>query len=128
MAKIKIMDKAVVVTSGVKLDDIKMIEKYRKAALVLMEGEGDKKEPVFALGTTGSSINTYGASFDHANAEGYAVLTMTTNYEGEKIKEFVADELGEAIRKLNKLEATIPGVLAAVKDERKAIMESITVE
>lgn len=128
MAKIKVMDKAIVVTAGVKLEDIKTIEKYRPSALTLTKGEGEKKEPVFKLGTKGSSINQFGASFDHANAEGYAVLTMTTNYEGDKIKEFIADELGSAITHLNTLEAKLPGVLTEVKAERDAILANITVE
>ena len=128
MAKIKVMDKAVVVTAGVKFEDIQMIEKYRPAALTLMGGEGEKKEPIFKLNTGGSGINKYGASFDHANAEGYAVLTMTTNYSGDKIKEFVADELGEAITNLNALEAKLPDVLTSVKAERDAILANITVE
>lgn len=126
MAKIKVADKAVVVTAGVKLEDIKTIEKYRKSALTLMGGK-EGKEPIFKLGVGASSINKFGASFDHADSEGNAVLTMLTDYEGEKVKEYIADLLGEAMTNLNALEATLPAVLEAVKKEREAIMANITV-
>lgn len=126
MAKIKVVDKAVVVVSGVKLEDIKTIEKYRKSALTLMGGN-DGKEPIFKLGVGASSINKFGASFDHADEEGNAVLTMLTEYEGDSIKDYVADLLGEAVTKLDELEKTLPEVLAAVKKEREAIKSKITV-
>ena len=127
MAKIKVIDKAVVVTSGVKLEDIKTIEKYRPAALTLMGGE-EGKEPIFKLASGAGSISKFGASFDHATTEGYAVLTLVTTYEGDKVKEHVADTLGEAMTNLNALEAKIPAVLESVKKEREEIMANITVE
>lgn len=127
MAKIKVIDKAVVVTAGVKLADIKTIEKYRPAALTLMGGE-DGKEPIFKLASGTGTINQFGASFDHANAEGYAVLTLVTTYEGDKVKEHVADTLGEAMTKLKQLEEKLPAILEAVNKEREAIMANISVE
>ena len=42
MAKITIAGDAVVVTSALKLEDIKTIEKYRRNALVLKGGEDGK--------------------------------------------------------------------------------------
>ena len=48
MAKITIAGDAAVVTSAMKLEDIKTIEKYRPKELVLKGGE-DGKEPIFCL-------------------------------------------------------------------------------
>ena len=48
MAKIVIAGDAVIVTSTMKLEDIKTIAKYRPKALTLMGGE-DGKEPIFAV-------------------------------------------------------------------------------
>ena len=64
MAKITIAGDAAVVTSAMKLEDIKTIEKYRPKELVLKGGE-DGKEPIFAVGTTNGAgnINAFGASF-----------------------------------------------------------------
>ena len=62
MAKIVIAGDAVVVTSAMKLEDIKTIEKYRPKELVLKGGE-DGKEPIFGVGTThgAGNINAVGA-------------------------------------------------------------------
>ena len=71
MAKIVIAGDAVVVKSELKLEDIKTIEKYNAKALTLMGGD-EGKEPIFALGTTTGtgSINSVGASFGKADADG----------------------------------------------------------
>ena len=50
MAKVKVAGQAIVIISEIKLDDIKTVAKYRPAALTLYEGEGDDREPVFAIG------------------------------------------------------------------------------
>ena len=128
MAKVKTMGQAIVVVSDVKLEDIKKIEKYRPDALVLKGGE-DNKEEIFRIGTGSSSINTYGASFceETRDDDKNAVITMTTGYNGDDIKGFIADELGAALTNLGKLEKTIPAVIDAIDKEREAIMSGITV-
>ena len=52
---------------------------------------------------------------------------MTTGYDGDDIKGFIADELGAALTNLGKLEKTIPAVIDAIDKEREAIMSGITV-
>lgn len=129
MAKIVIAGKAIVVTSAMKLEDIKTIKKYRPDALTLKGGE-DGKEPIFAL-TAGRSgeINKFGASFaDETRDENkYATLTMTTSYDGEDIEEFVANEIGAALISLNKLEETLPTILGEIAAEKAGILDNITV-
>lgn len=130
MAKIDVVGQAVVVTSTLKLEDIKMVKKYRPQALVLKGGE-DKKEEIFRIDACGEgSINKFGAAFNDTtrNDEKFARLTLTTNYSGDNIKEFIADELGEAIAHLKALEAVLPEVIESIKAERKALVDSITVE
>lgn len=128
MAKISIAGQAVVVTSAMALEDIKTIKKYRPKALVLKGGE-DGKEPIFALGIGEGKINEVGASFDQAtrDAAKLATLTMTTDFDGEDIVAFVTDVLGGALINLNKLEETLPGVLAEINAETAAIKQNITV-
>ncbi len=128
MAKILIAGQAVVVTSEMALDDIKTIKKYRPDALVLKGGE-DGKEPIFALGIGEGNINAVGASFYEAtrDEEKKATLTMTIDYTGEDIEGFVSDNFGAAIMNLNKLEATLPAVLAEIAAEKAAIKDNITV-
>ena len=129
MAKIVIAGDAVVVKSELKLEDIKTIEKYNAKALTLMGGDAGK-EPIFALGTTTGtgSINSVGASFGKADADGKAVITMVMqNVPTEKAKDWVADTLGAALMNLNTLEAKLPEVLAGISAQRATVMENISV-
>ena len=131
MAKITIAGDAVVVTSALKLEAIKTIEKYRRDALVLKGGE-DGKEPIFAIGTTDGcgNINEVGASVGRAtNAEEkLAVITMCTGVgTSGDIKEWVADRIGRAIINLNKLEEKLPAVLDEIAAEKAQVMSNITV-
>ena len=129
MAKITIAGDAVVVTSALKLEDIKTIEKYRRDALVLKGGE-DGKEPIFAIGTTDGcgNINEVGASFGREthDDEKLAVITMCTGVgTSGDIKEWVADRI--AIINLNKLEEKLPAVLDEIAAEKAQVMSNITV-
>ena len=128
MAKVVSVGQAVVITSEVKLEDIKKIQKYRPEALVLKGGE-DNKEEIFRIGIGDGKIGTYGASFGEATRddEKLATITMTTNYNGDDIKGSIADELGVALTNLGKLEKTLPAVLDSIDKERAAIMDGITI-
>ena len=131
MAKIVIAGDAVVVTSTLKMEDIKTIEKYRPNDLVLKGGE-DGKEPIFRLGTTtcAGSINSVGVSFGREASDGSKLATITMIAEGQKpgnIKEWVADTLGGALVNLNALEAKLPEVLDAIAAQKATVMENITV-
>lgn len=126
MAKVTMLGQAVVITSAVKLEDIKLIKKYRPEALSLYEGEGAEKVPVFTIGATkaGNDINKIGAEFSHANEDGYAQITL---YSESADKEEIADLIGRPLLKLNKLEETLAGVIDEIAAEKAAILENITV-
>ena len=131
MAKITIVGDAAVITSSLKLADIKKVAKYRPSALILMGGE-DGKEPVFRIGATDGDgiINQYGAEFngETRDAEKLATITLTFSVEGDcDIKEVVADTIGPWVMTLNKLEAQIPGILEEIDAEKEAILANITV-
>lgn len=131
MAKITIAGDAIVVTSGITLEGIKTIKKYRPKALKLMGGE-DGKEEIFAIDVTNGSgsINVYGASFGCETHDDAKLATITYVPSGGMtgdVKEWVAERLGGAIMNLNKLEATLPAVLAQIAREKEAVMSGITV-
>ena len=131
MAKVVVAGEAVVITSSLKLEDIKNIAKYRPGELTLKGGENGK-EPIFAIGvTTGAgSINQNGASFGREASDGSTLATITMIAEGQKpgnIKEWVADTLGGALVNLNALEAKLPEVLDAIAAEKATVMANITV-
>jgi hypothetical protein len=132
MSKITIAGNAVVITSSMKLEDLKTIKKYRPEALVLKGGE-DGKEPIFVVSVTDDgygSINKYGATFaseTHDEAK-LATITMAGEFADEtNICEAVADAFGSAKSNLDKIEATLSEVLEEIVADKKAVMESITV-
>ena len=129
MAKIVIAGDAIVVTSALKLEDIRTIEKYRPKELVL-KGE-DGKEPIFAVGTTSGAgnINAVGASFGRESHDDQklATITMCTTGVTGDVKEWVADHVGSAIISLNKLEEKLPAVLEEIAAEKAAVLSNITV-
>ena len=130
MAKIIITGRAVVITSAMKLADLKTIKKYRPNALTLFEGEGEAKEPVFAIGVGDGfgNIGKFGAEFGHANADGFAQITMCCDpKEGADIKEYVAENVGVSILQLNKLEEQLPAVIREIEAEKASIMDNIQV-
>lgn len=132
MANIKILGDAVVITSAVKFEDIRTIEKYNKDALTLKVEEEGKMIPVFgvATGKTGE-INQYGATFASAtrDEDGFATITICIKDLGEdvNVKDWVADKFGKAILNLNKVEATIPEVLEKIAEEKAEILDNIAV-
>lgn len=132
MAKITVAGNAVVITSGVKLEDIKLVAKYRPDALTLKDEE--TKEEIFVVGVTGEkssgTINQYGASVSGStnNADGFATITvLVENVKGD-IKEFVADTIGGAFTKFNAVEEKLPAVVEEIKADRAAVINAITTD
>jgi hypothetical protein len=127
MAKITIAGDAIVITSGVKLETIQHLEKYRPAALRLMGGEENKEiEFVIATAATGS-LNNNGAVFASADEEGKAYITEMLPGGLESRKDYVSDKYGAALLKLNKLEATLATASDEVAAEKAKIAELIEV-
>lgn len=131
MAKITIVGDAVVVTSALKLEDLKTIAKYRPEALVLKGGE-DGKQEIFRLGVScgNGSISGVGAVYGSATHDDEKKATMTILIGGPvcgDIKEIVADTIGANVQLLNKIEDTLPTVLNEIETEKARIMESIVV-
>lgn len=131
MAKISVAGNAVVVTSSLKLEDIKKVAKYRPSALTLMGGE-DGKEPIYAIEAINGegAINKNGASFGaETRANKLATLTMIAPREAVEgdIKEYIADYFGETLDYLAELEASIPFVLEEIENSRGRVIDSISV-
>ena len=102
MAKITIVGDAMVITSSKKLEDIKLLEKYRPKALCLYEtNEDGKKEEVFKVGSTNGegAINKYGASFASVthDEEMLATITMPIPQGVADAIEYAAEKVGMAV-------------------------------
>ncbi len=130
-ACIKIAGSACVIESAHSLADIKTLEKYRPKTLSLFEGEAGKKEEVFRIGTTAKgtgSINTFGAAFGpQSSKDGKATITMMIPDGTEDAKKWAEEHIGVAILNLNKVEKQFEAALAEVKEEKKAVSDTITV-
>lgn len=132
MAKITVVGKAVVVSSTLKTEDIKLIGKYRPDSLTLFEGEGKDKQPVFRVdvGEGRGSIGAYGIEFNGTNAEGFATVTrlLPDGLKAENVKDWVSDEIGVPTLKLGKLEAALPAVAAEIATEKATIDSMLTIQ
>lgn len=132
MAKIKTINRTIVVNSEVKYDDYKLVAKYRPEALTLKGGE-DGKEPIFTVFVRNGGqgcIDENGAIFGEATRDDAKLATITMMFTGDAeadIKEYIVDELGGALTKLNKVEAGLPAVIEAIKAERETVRDSIEV-
>lgn len=130
MAKIVIAGQAVVVTSAMKLADLRKIAQYRPGALTLRGGD-DGKEPIFKIGVTNGTgeLNKYGAAFgaETHDDEKLATITLMVDSVQGDIREEVAEAIGVPVLNLNKLEETLPAVLAEIEREKAAILGNITV-
>lgn len=129
MAKTKIFGDSVVITSSIKLADLKNVAKYAPKALTLLGGE-EGKEPIFCVnvGKSGAgALNAFGATFapqtrDH---EGKATITMMIPAAVEKAKEWVVEDFGGALMNLKALEDKLPEVIAKIAADKKSVEDSI---
>ena len=129
MANVKKFGEAVVITSGMKLEDIKKIAKYKPEALTLYS-EGEDKEPLFCVGVAQNSAGTiskFGIEFGGTSEEGYAQVTTVYTGPEENVREALADSIGPQVVMLSKLEETFPDVLAQIDADIAEIMESIEI-
>lgn len=130
MAKILVSGDAVVVKSELKLEDIRLVKKYRPHALKLLGGE-DNKETVFKVDVSergAGGINTYGATFVKAtdDEEKLAVITILVP-EGERAKDYAQEHIGVGVLHLNKIEEALSEVVDEIRDEQQAVADSIEV-
>lgn len=127
---VKIFGTACVITSGLKLENLKFVQKYNPSAMTLWKDE-EKTEPVFTVavreGAEGG-ISDAGAVFGKANDAGFAQISMVVRpAEDADLKEFVADEIGKGIAGLKEFETAFPAVYEALKTERDGVLASIEV-
>lgn len=130
MANTKIVGNAAVITSTLKLADIKKIEKSTRKDVLTLNGGEDGKTPIFMVGTTTygtGNINACGAEFACASRDGdqLAQITLGIPADVADAKEYVVEKYGIALINLAKIEEAVPAVLTAINEEHDALIESI---
>ena len=125
MAKISVHGDSLVITSALKLSDLKDVAKFNPKALVLMGGE-DGKEPVFAVGVAKSGhgcINTCTAAFapDTRDSEGKATITMLVGSDVADVEKMMVDQYGAALMNLAAMEEKLPEAIAKLAADKQAV-------
>lgn len=130
-AKIIIVGNTVHVISSQKLEDVKLLAKFRPDALSLKEGSGANEREIFHIftgGRDGGSIANNGVIFGKATTkDGNAMVTLTAPDGTEDMQTWAEEEIGVGILLLKKTEAQFDAALAEVKEEKAAIAASITI-
>lgn len=130
VAKIQIVGNTAHIISSQKLEDIKLLQKYRPGVLVLTEGSGAEKREVFNIftgGKDGGSIAPNGVIFSRTTtSDGKALVTLTAPEDTADMKAWVQEEVGVAILQLRKVEAGFAAALQEVKAEKAAVAAAIT--
>jgi len=129
MASIKVVGSAVVITSDLELEDIKLVQSARPKALKVFEEEDGKKNLVFCIGagTGKGSLTEYGIVFGRVTNDGYgnAQFTQEIDPGDQDIKEFVAEHYGLPVMYLNKLEESLRPVISDIKRQHQNVLDSI---
>lgn len=129
MANIKVLGDIFAITSSVKLEDLKRIKRFRPEALTTKDENG---EPTFMVDVSRSGgFNADCVVFSCETQDEARLACVTADLpkvpEGKNVREFLADEVGGVLAKLNKLEATLPAVLDEINVEHETAMASIDV-
>lgn len=137
MAKITVLGNALVATSAKSLSALETLFKYRPSALTLKEKDEEtgRMQEVFTVSVTdhgNGSLGEFGACFSGATRDEAKLATITmalpSNVPADGVKEWIADHYGAALMMLNKVEAQVDAALAAVAEDKAAVMANISVQ
>lgn len=124
--RIKIAGNAVVLTSKLKLDTIKKLEKYVPDALVLVSTEDNEEREIFRVATgKTSSISKYGISFATADKDGFATITTNIPEDVTDKKVYVKDNFATILLMLKDIEAVAETTLAEFEADYAKLDEEI---
>lgn len=137
MAKLTVLGDSIVVTSSLKMKDLKMSEKFRPETLILSEKDrNDRWIEMFRVKTTSDpaisgSITDCGAIFNNETHDdnGFATLTLPCVAHGtsEEVKDSILEHFSRALARLNRIELQIAESLEGVRQEKAELEGSITI-
>lgn len=130
--KIRIVGGAAVLTSALKLEDLKTVAKYQPEALKLKGGK-DNEETVFMAGIAdkgyGGFCGAMGVMFapNTTDANGHATVTVNIPEGTAKPAEWFVENFGGAIMKLRELEASLPTVITKLAADKASVLGDIEI-
>lgn len=125
-AKVVVVGSAAILTSDVKLEDWKRIQKVEPDDMTMIDE--DTEEVVFRVGIDDGpgSVNEYGVMFGSTvDKDGKAQATVLLDPAIEDKLGTVRENLGPAVLMLNQLEAEVPGILGDIAKKEEEINEHI---
>lgn len=115
-------------TSTLTKEDFNLVQKYRPDALKIKNEDGDD---VFALSYSEgrSCVSPFGVTFGATSADDKKLMIVgclpAVNGD-ESYGDKIADIVGAALPHVETLEKALPDVVAQIKAQRKALIDSIT--
>lgn len=130
--KTQLFGSALVITSSIKLEDIKTVKKYNEKALTLYEKDEDgDKQPVFTAlykKDCDGTITENGAVFSKESPDGFAQITELVNIPKDTDPEdWIADNYGKALIGLAKYEEYFPAIIDELNATREKVKAGIEV-
>ena len=125
--KIQVLQNTMVITSALKVDQIKELSAHNRAALAISDEEGNEIFSI-AYSKLGGSANKYGVSFDTVGENGEAILAFQFIIEDRAtIKEELAKKFREVLIYLPKIEVQAVAALEAMAVEIEELENNIEV-
>ena len=130
-AAIIIAGSVVTMKSAFTPEELKLVGKFRPAALTIFETEDGHKVPKFSIGVSSvgnGSVSVAGVSYaNRTAADGKAMMVMEIPEGVTDVKKWAADKIGVAILKVRQIEAGIDAVLTEIKGEQSKVADAITI-
>lgn len=127
---VKIIEDACILTSQLKFEDIKKVEKVCPKALSLYttNDEGELEE-LFKVATGRvATISTYGIVFTKANKQGYAMITTLFPECVKEKKQWVLEHYAKALLMLKDVEKNVLSELDRINDAYASLENEIEEE
>ena len=116
-----------VIKSSKRLEDIQFLQKFSSAALCIADEDG---EPRFTVGVAKSGdgrLNNVGAEFAPIpDSNGLAKITVTLP-ACDDVKEYIADNYGQAIANLKLIDADLGMYLGTAQQRRQEVKNMIDI-
>lgn len=130
MANIIIAGSSAVLKTSIKLETLKKLEKYAPEALCKRD---DKERLTFKVGVASEGTGTiaekgvFFAPVTH-DSEGRATVTLAIPTSVKDAKEWAAETLAHVYNELASMEAAMGTASTKVDEDKKAMLEKITVQ